>query len=217
MAACTICSDSGTQENTVYHCTVSTVSPSICHEVIGPDAMIFIFWMVSFQPAFWLSSLTFIKRLFSFSLLSAIRVVSSPCLRLLIFLTAILIPACDSSRQALTMYSAYKLNKQDDNIQPWRTLFPNFEAVCCSMSSTNCCFLTRTQVSQEAGKVVWYSHLFQNFPVCVTHTTVKGFVVVNEAEVDVLVEFPCFFHDPNDLATGSLVSLHFLNLALCVH
>ena len=105
--------------------TVSTVSPSISHEVVGLDAMIFIFWMLSFKPAFSLSSFTFIKRLFSSSPLSAIRVVSSAYLRLLMFLPAILIPACASSSPAFHMiYSAYKLNKQGDNIQPWRTPFP---------------------------------------------------------------------------------------------
>ena len=77
--------------------TVSTVSPSICHEVMGLDAMIFIFWMLSFKPTFSLSSFTFIKRLFSSSSCSAIRVVSSAYLRLLIFLQVILIPACASS------------------------------------------------------------------------------------------------------------------------
>ena len=77
--------------------TVSIVSWSICYEVMGPDAMIFIFWMLSFKPTFSLSSFTFIKRLFSSSLLSAIQVVSSAYLRLLIFLPAILIPACASS------------------------------------------------------------------------------------------------------------------------
>ena len=76
--------------------TVAIFSPSICHEVMGPDAMILVFWMLSFKPAFSLSSLTFTKRLFSSSLLSAIRVVSSAYLRLLIFLLAILIPAYDS-------------------------------------------------------------------------------------------------------------------------
>ena len=79
--------------------------------------------MLSFKPTFSLSSFTFIKRLFSSSL-SAIRVVSSAYLRLLIFLLAILIPACASSSSAfLVMYSAYKLNKQGDNIQPWCTPF----------------------------------------------------------------------------------------------
>ena len=101
--------------------TVSTVSPSICHEVIGPDAMILVFWMLSFKPIFSLSSFTFIKRLFSYSL-SAIRVMSSAYLRLLIFLPAILIPACASSSPAFfMMYAAYNLNKHDDNIQPWHT------------------------------------------------------------------------------------------------
>ena len=99
---------------------VSTVSPSICHEVMGPDAMILVFWMLSFKPTFSLSSFIFIKSLFSSSL-SAIRVVSSAYLRWLIFLVAILIPACASSSPAfLMMYSAYKLNKQGDDIQPWR-------------------------------------------------------------------------------------------------
>ena len=73
--------------------TVSIVSPSICHEVMGLDVMILVFWMLNFKPTFPLSSFTFIKRLFSFSLLSAIRVVSSAYLSLLIFLPAILIPA----------------------------------------------------------------------------------------------------------------------------
>ena len=79
--------------------TFSTVSPSICQEVMGPDAMIFVFWMLNFKPTFSLSSFTFIRRLFSASLLFAIRVVSSAYLRLLIFLPAILIPACVSSAQ----------------------------------------------------------------------------------------------------------------------
>ena len=105
--------------------TVSTFSPSISYEVMGPDAMILVFWMLSFKPTFSLSSFTFIKRLFSSSLLYDIRAVSSAYLRLLIFLPAILIPACaSSSSEFLMMYSAYKLNKQGDDIQPWRTPFP---------------------------------------------------------------------------------------------
>ena len=77
--------------------TVAIVSPSICHEVMGLDAMILVFQMLSFKPAFSLSSFTLIKRLFNSSSLSAIRVVSSAYLRLLIFLSAILIPAYVSS------------------------------------------------------------------------------------------------------------------------
>ena len=100
------------------------VSLSISKEVMGLDAMIFVFWMLSFKSVFSLSSFTF-KRLFSSFSLSAIRVVSSAHLRLLIFLAAILIPACASSSPAFCMmYSVYKLNKQGDNIQPWRTPFP---------------------------------------------------------------------------------------------
>ena len=103
-------------------CPCFTVSPSISHEVMGPDVMILVFWMLSFKPTYSLSSFTFIKSLFSSSL-SAMRVVSSAYLRL--FLLAILIPAyASSSRGLLTVYSAYKLNKQGDNIQPWRTPFP---------------------------------------------------------------------------------------------
>ena len=87
--------------------------------------MIFVFWMLSFKPTFSLSFFTFIKRLFSSSLLSAIRVVLSAYLRILIFLPAILIRACASSSPAFfVMYSACKLNKQDENIHPWRTSFP---------------------------------------------------------------------------------------------
>ena len=123
--------------------TVSIASSSICHKVMGPDAMIFVFWMLSFKPTFLLSSFTFIKRLFSSSSLSAIRVVLSAYLRLLIFHPVILIPACASSSPAfLMMDCAYKLNKQGDNIQPWLTPFPYLEPVCCSMSSSNCCLLT---------------------------------------------------------------------------
>ena len=105
--------------------TVSTVSPSICHEVMGLDAMIFIFWTLSFKTTFSHSSYIFTKRLFRYFSISAITVVSSAYLRLSIFLPAILIPACASSRpEFLMMYSAYKVNKQGDNIQPWHTPFP---------------------------------------------------------------------------------------------
>ena len=114
--------------------TVSIVSLSICHEVMGPDGMILVLWMLSFKPDFSVPSSTFIKRLFSSFLLSAIIVVSSAYLRLLIFLPAILIPACAStSLTFLIMYSEYKLNKQDDNIQPWCPPFPvwNQSALPC--------------------------------------------------------------------------------------
>ena len=72
------------------------------------------------------------------------------------------------------------------------------------MSSSNFCFLTCIQISQEAGQVVWYSHLLKNFPQFVVTYTVKGFGVFNEAEIDVFLEFSCFFYDPTDV--GNLVS-----------
>ena len=103
--------------------TASSFSPSICHEEMGPDAMILVACVLSFKPTSSCSSLTLIKRLFSCSSLSAFRVVSSPYLSLLIFLTTILIPACASSSPAFViLYSAYKLNKQGDNIQLYCTL-----------------------------------------------------------------------------------------------
>ena len=83
------------------------------------------------------------------------------------------------------------------------TLF-NLEEVHWSMSSSNCFFLTCMQVSQEAGKVVLYPHLFKNFPQFVMIYTVKGFGVVNKAEVDVFLEFSCFFYDPVHI--GNLIS-----------
>ena len=122
MAAVIICSDFGAQK--VESLTVSILSPFICHEMMGADAMILVFWMLSFKPNYSLSSSTFIKRLFSSSSLSAIRVVSSAYLRFFIFLTAILIPACASSSLVFhIMCFAYKLNKQGDNIHPWWTRF----------------------------------------------------------------------------------------------
>ena len=83
--------------------------------------------------------------------------------------------------------------------------FPNLEPVRCSMSSSNYCFLTCMQISQEAGKVVWYSHHFKNFSqfFFVIHTD-KGSGVVNKAEVDVFLELSCFFNDPID--AGNLIS-----------
>ena len=82
--------------------------------------------------------------------------------------------------------------------------FSYLEPVCCSMSSSNCCFLTCIQISHEAVHAVCYSHLFQNFPQFVLIHTVKGVGIVNKAEVDVFLELPCFFNDPTDV--GNLIS-----------
>ena len=123
MAAVTICSDFGAQKKIKYqcfHCFTMYLSWSD-----GMDAMTLVFGMLSFKPTFSLSSFTLIKKLFSFSLLSAISVVWFAYLRLLIFLSAILIPAqASSSPEFRMMYSVYKLNKQGENVQPWCTPFP---------------------------------------------------------------------------------------------
>jgi len=82
--------------------------------------------------------------------------------------------------------------------------FSYLEPVCCSMSSSNCCFLICIQISQEAGQVVWYAPLLKNFPEFVVVHTVKGFGIVNKAEVDIFLELSCFFNDPSDY--GNLIS-----------
>ena len=162
--------------------TASTFSPSICHKVMRPEAMILVLWMLSFKPTFSLSSFTLIKRLFSSSSLSAFRVVSA-YLRLLIFLPAILILACDSSSLAFhMMYSAYKLNRQSDNIQPWCTSFPilNQSIVLCLILTVASWPTYRFHRKQVRWSGIPISlRIFQFF---VIHS-VKGFTIVNEAEV----------------------------------
>ena len=125
MAVVTIRSDFGAQENKI--CPCFHFPPSICHEMVELDPIILVFLNaeLSFKSNFSLSSFTFIKRLFSSCPFSAIRMVSSAYLRLLIFVPAILILACDSSSLAYRMMdSAYKLNRQGDHIQPSYTCFP---------------------------------------------------------------------------------------------
>ena len=116
-AAVTICSDLGTQENKICHCFHFFPFYFPWSDGTGCRYLSFVMW--SFKPDFSLSPFSLLKRLFSSSSLSAIRVVSSAYLRLLLFFPAILIPACDSPSPAFClMCSAYKLNKQGDNIQP---------------------------------------------------------------------------------------------------
>ena len=101
------------------------------------------------------------------------------------------------------MYSAYKLNNQGDNIQ-LDILLSQFGTSLFFMPGSNCCFLTCIQVSQEAGKVVWQSRVFNNCTEFVVIHIVKGFSIVNEAEVDIFLEFSHFFYDPTDV--GNLIS-----------
>ena len=82
--------------------------------------------------------------------------------------------------------------------------FPYLEPVCFSTSSSNCCFLTCIQISQSACQVVWYSHLFQNFPQFIVIHTVKAFGIVNKAEIDVFLELSWFFDDR--AVVGNLIS-----------
>ena len=122
MAAVSVCSGFGAQENKVCHCF--HFSPSICHEVLGLDAMILVFWMLNFKPSF--HSLSPSSKGSSVPLhFLPLEWLSFVYLRWFIFLQEILIPTCDSPSLAFQMmYSAYKLNKQGDNIQPWHTPFP---------------------------------------------------------------------------------------------
>ena len=146
------------------------------------------FLILNFKPAFSLSSFTFVKRLFSSSSLSVIWVVFSVYMRLLIFLSTILIPACASSSLAFhMMYSAYKLNNQGDNIQTWHTPFPIW-----NQSVVPCPFLT--VASSPAYRflkrqVRWVSNSIslRIFQFVLIHT-VKGFSMVNKTEVDVFLE-----------------------------
>ena len=150
------------------------------------------FWMLSFKPAFSLSSFTFIKRLFSSFSLFVIRVVSSAYLRLMIFLPTILIPSCASSNAAFyMMYSAYKLNKQGDNIQPWWTPFPFF-----NQSVVPCPVLA--VASWSAYRFLRRLKRWSGIPISLrifhsllwsTQSQWQGFSVVSEAEVDGF----CFF------------------------
>ena len=181
---------------------------------MGLDVVIFTFWMLSFQSAFSLSSFSFIKRLFSSSLLSAIRVVSSAYLRLLIFLPAILIPACDSSSPAFhMMYSAFKLNKQGDYIQPWRTPFLTwnqfiFPCPFLTVASWPAYRFVRRQVRWSAIPNL------KDFPQFVVIHTVKSFSIVNEAKVDVFFwNSLAFSMIQRMLAIWLLVPLPFLNPA----
>ena len=130
---------------------------------MGPDALILVFCMLSFKPTFSLSSFTFIKRFCCSSSLSAIRVVSSAYLRLLIFLLEILIPACVHPVQHFSWCTLHISQISRVTIYNLNVLLSDFEPVYCSMSSSKCCFLTCIQISQEAGKVVWYSHFLRIF------------------------------------------------------
>ena len=172
---------------------------------MGPDAMTLVFWMLSFIPTFSLSPFTVIKGLFCSSSFSAVRVVSSAYPRLSIFLPAILTPAYASSSLAFCMmYSAYKLNKQGHSIQPLCVPFPNLKPVSCS-----CLVLTVASwpAYRFLGKQFRWSSIpmsWKIFQFAVIYT-VKGFGVVNKAEIDIFLELLFFLwsSDGGNLINGN--------------
>jgi len=169
--------------------TFAIVSQSICHEVMGPDAMIFVFWMLNFKPAFSLSSFTFIKRLFSSSSRSAIRV-GIICISEIVDISPCNLDSslCFSQPSVAHNVLCIQVKQVGWQYTALTYSFPDLEPVCCFMSCSNCCFLTCIQISQEAGQVGWYSFLLKNFPEFVVVHTVKGFGIVNKAEVDIFLE-----------------------------
>ena len=141
----------------------------------------------SLKPALWLSSFTLIKRLFSSSSLSAIRVLSSTYLRLLMFLLPILIPACSSSSLALLMMcSVYRFNKQGDSRQPCCTPFSILNWSVVPYRVVTFASWPTNRFSQETGKMFWYSYLSKSFPQFVMIHTFKGFSVVNDICLSVI-------------------------------
>ena len=136
--------------------SLSTFSPSICHEVMGPDAMILVFWRLSFNPTFSLSSrgsLVLLHFLPQDGVIFISEVIDVSNRKL--------VPACSlSSPTFLMMHSASKLNKQSGNIQPWCTPFPiwNQSLVPCPVLTVLICI----KISQKTGQVVWYSHLLKS-------------------------------------------------------
>ena len=121
------------------------------------------------------------------------------------FLSPILIPACNSSSLAfLMMCSVYRLNNQAHSRHPCCTPFLILSQSFFSIQGSNCCFLPHIQVSQETVKVVRYSHLFKNFPQFFVFCTVKSIHVFNEAEVDTFLKFLCFLYDPTNVGNFHL-------------
>ena len=188
MTAVTISSDFGAPQ--AKSVTISTDSPLIWHEVMGPDAMILVFWLLSLKPTFLLSSFTVIKKVFSSFSLSAIKVVSSTYLRLLIFLLAIL--------TQLLLHSVQHFSWCTLHIQLWRTPFPiwNQSVVPCpvlTVASWIAYMFLKRQIRWSDIPIS-----FRIFQFVVIHR-VKGFGLVNKAEIDVFLELSCFINDPTDV------------------
>ena len=181
MAEVTSWSDFGAQENKVCHCF--HCFPIYLPWSNGTNSMILVFWTLRFKPTFSHSSFTFIKMLFSSSSLSAIgwchlHIWGCWYFSLQSWFQLVLYPAwhftwCILHRNWISKVTIYSLD----------VLVSQLEPVHCSIFGSNCCFLTCIQISQEAGQVVWYTHLFKNFPVCYDPHS-QGFSIVNQAEID---------------------------------
>ena len=130
------------------------------------------------------------------------------------FLPPIFIPACNSSSMAfLMMCSVYRLSKQGYSRQPCRTPFSiSNQSVVPYRVLT--CFLTCIKVSQETDKIVWYSHFFKSFPQFIMIHTIKGFGVIDETEIDILLEFSSFLYDPTNVGNSISGSSSFFKLSL---
>ena len=174
--------------------TASTFPPSICHELMEQGAMIlvflfFFFWYLVLSWLFHCPPLPSSRGSLVPLHFLPLDWLSSAYLRLLMFLLPILIPAYNSFTPAfLMMCSAYKLNK----LGAIRQHFLNPDTISFSIQDSNCCFLNCIQVSQETGKMVWYSHFFKSFPQFVMIHIVKYLSIVDETEVDDFLEFSGF-------------------------
>ena len=150
--------------------------------------------MLSFKPAFTLLSTSSRGSLVPLCFLP-LKWYHLSAWDFLVFFLTVLIATCDSSSLAFCMmYSAYKLKKQDDNIQPWHMPFPTWNQSVVPCSVLTCCFFSCIQFSQEAGKVVWYSHLFKNIPVCCDSHS-QRLKHSQWSRSGFLLEFSCFFYD----------------------
>ena len=187
----------------IKYVTVSIVSPSICHEMMGPDAMALVFWMLSFKPTFSLSSFTFIKKLFSSSSLSSRRVCHLHIWGYWYFSQKSWFQLVLHPAQSFSWCTLHMLNKQGDNIQPWRTPFPiwNQCVVPCpvlTVASWPAYRFLKRQVRKFGIPIsfkIFHSLLW---------STQSFFGIASKAEIDVFLEPSCFFEDPTDV--GNLIS-----------
>ena len=198
MAGITVRNDFRAPEEEICHCF--HLFPSVCRAVMGPDTLILVFFN-SFKLALSLSSFTLPKKLFSSSLLSAIRVISSTYLRLLMFLLPTLIPAYNSSSLAfLMMCSAYRFNKQGDSRQPCHSFF-DLKPISCSIQGST---IASWPTYRFLRRQVRWSGIPISLRAFHSLSTVKGFSIVSETEIDVFLKFPCFLYNP--LSVGNLIS-----------